>query len=154
MRKLFTAALTAAFALPAAIAMAAPPEDVVKARQGYYNLLGLEMGGLAAMAKGEVPYDAEAAKAHAANLQVMTTYSPAGLFAPGTSKADMPGKTRALPEIWENFPKVGEKGAAFREAVGELAAVAGDGLDALRPAVGKLGGTCKSCHDDFRATDF
>jgi cytochrome c556 len=154
MRKLLTAALTAAFVLPAGIALADPAEDVVNARLGYYRLLGLEMGGLAAMAKGEKPYDAEAAKGHAANLQALISYSPAGLFAPGTSNADMPGKTRALPAIWENFPKVGEKGAAFREAVGELAAVAGDGLEALQPAVGKLGGTCKSCHDDFRATDY
>lgn len=154
MRKLLTAGLAAALIVPASLSFAGGAEDVVNARLGYYRLLGLEMDGLAAMAKGDVEYSAEAAQGHAANIQTLTQYNLGGVFAPGTSNADLPGKTRALPAIWENFPKVGEKGAAFREAVAELNAVAGNGLDALRPAVGKLGGTCKACHDDFRAKDY
>ena len=154
MRKFMTAALATAMILPAGLAVAGGPEDIAKARIGYYRLLGLEMDGLAAMAKGEIDYDAEAAKGHAANLSVLTQFSPKGLFAPGTSNADLPGQTRALPVIWENMAAMGEKGAAFRSAVAELAAVAGDGREALGPAVGKLGGTCKACHDDFRAKDY
>jgi len=31
-----------------------------------------------------------------------------------------------------------------------VAAVAGDGLDALRSKIGGVGDSCKGCHDDFR----
>jgi len=73
---------------------------------------------------------------------------------PGTSNADLPGKTRALPAIWENLAAFQEKGMAYRDAVVALNTVAGTGAEALAPAVGKLGGTCKACHDDYRAKDF
>ena len=52
-----------------AVAMAADAEKVVEARQGYFSLVALEFGPLAAMAKGEMPYDAAAATAHAAATQ-------------------------------------------------------------------------------------
>ncbi|SIS55720.1 c-type cytochrome [Phaeovulum vinaykumarii] len=154
MKKSILAALAACtLALPLA-AQANEAENIAAARQGYYKLMGLDMGALAAMAKGDVEYNAEAAKLHAANLVALTGYSPKGLYAPGTSNADIPGKTRALPAIWEDMAGVSAKGKAYHEALMELAAVAGDGRAALAPAVGKLGGTCKSCHDDYRAKDF
>lgn len=59
MRRVLLATLMAA--LPAA-AMAADAEHVVEARKGYFSLVALEFGPLAAMAKGEMPYDAAAAK--------------------------------------------------------------------------------------------
>ncbi len=151
MRKLLLSLLVAA---TPAVALAQSPEDVAGARIGFYRLLGFEMHDLAAMAKGETPYDAAAAAAHAKDLETLTHYGMADLFAPGTSNADLPGKTRALPAIWADMASVQEKGKAFVVAVQELNAAAGNGLDALRPAVGKLGGACKSCHDDFRAKDF
>ncbi|WP_414833053.1 c-type cytochrome [Afifella sp. YEN Y35] len=136
------------------LALAQSPQDVADARIGYFRLLGLEMHDLAAMAKGEKDYDAEAAKTHAANLEALTHYSMAGLLAPGTSNEDLPGKTRALPAIWDDMDGMHAKAEAYVAAVQNLNTVAGEGLDQLRPAVGKLGGACKSCHDDFRAKDF
>ena len=112
------------------------------------------MHGLAAMAKGEVDYNADAAAAHAKDLKTLTGYTISDLFAPGTSNADLPGKTRAKPAIWEDMPGFQEKAKAFVAAVDNLNENAGNGLDALRPAVGKLGAACKGCHDDFRAKDF
>ncbi|MBB4305005.1 cytochrome c556 [Rhodobium orientis] len=140
--------------LPAAVAFAQSAEDTAKARMAYFELLGFEMHGLAAMAKGEVDYDADVAMAHAKDLKALTGYTISDLFAPGTSNADLPGKTRAQPAIWENMDSFQEKGKALFVAVDELNAAAGNGLDALRPAVGKLGAACKGCHDDFRAKDF
>ena len=96
----------------------------------------------------------ETAKAHAADMVTLTTLHVGDFYAPGTSKDDLPGATRALPVIWEDMGAFQEKGQAFGAALMELNAAAGEGLDALRPAVGKVGGTCKACHDDFRAKDF
>lgn len=151
MRKTLVSALLLTLPLGA---YAADPEEVVEARQGYYSLLGLEMHSLVAMAKGEIDYDAEKAKGHAADMLTLTKYDASGLYAPGTSKADMPGKTRALPAMWEDMAGVQEKGKAFVAAVNDLNEAAGQGRGQLAKAVQDLGSTCKGCHDEYRAEDF
>lgn len=148
-----TILIALACALPV-VAHAAEPEEVAAARIGYFKLVGLEMGGLSAMAQGKAPYDATRAKALAADLRVLGSYSHDDLLMPGTSNADLPGKTRALPAIWQNLEDYQAKGVAFFEAVAAVNEAAGNGAEALAPAVGKLGGTCKACHDDYRAKDF
>lgn len=152
MRKLLLA--TVAAALPATAVFAQSPGDLVEARQGFFALMGLNVGPLAAMAKGEAEYDADMAMMYAENLAALSAYNPTNLFAPGTSNADMPGETRALPAIWENPEDLGAKYAAFVDATAELVAVAADGRAALGPALGKVGASCSACHDDYRAKDF
>ncbi|QRZ14379.1 cytochrome c (plasmid) [Paracoccus methylovorus] len=151
MHKMILAAL--ALTLPA-LAHAAEPEDVAAARIGFYKLVGLEMGALGAMAQGEAPYDADRAKALAADLKVLSEYQHDDLLMPGTSNTELAGKTRALPAIWAQPDDYRAKGMAFGEAVAALNEVAGDGHKAMAPAVGKVGATCKACHDDYRAKDF
>ncbi|MGP3697563.1 c-type cytochrome [Rhodobacter sp. NSM] len=146
MRRVLLSALVAA--LPA-VAMAADAEHVVEARKGFFSLLAIEFGPLAAMAKGEMPYDADAAKAHAADLVALTKYNPSDLYAPGTSADDVKG-TAAKAEIWKDMDAYQSKGMAFFEAVAALEPAAGAGQKELAAAVGKVGGTCKSCHDDYR----
>ena len=48
------------------------------------------------------------------------------------------------------YPEIAEKGKAYAKAVNAVAAVAGNGLDALKPAVSELGDSCKGCHDELR----
>lgn len=144
------AILAAALALPTAVLAADPVEDTIAARQGYYKLLGANMGTLAGMAQGKIEYDAEAAQVAADNIVTLTTYNLAPLFPAGTSSDDSLS-TRALPKIWEDFAGVGEKGAALGEAALAMQAAAGQGADALGGALGPLGGACKACHDTYRA---
>jgi cytochrome c556 len=151
MRNLLLAAAIAA--LPGA-ALAQSPSDMVDLRQGFFNLLGANVGPLAAMAKGEVAYDAERAATHAANLAALGAYNPVGLFPAGTSNADLPGETRALPAIWENVPDVGAKWGAYAAAADALAAAAGNGQAELGAALGAVGGSCQDCHKAYRAEDF
>ncbi|MCJ1900922.1 MULTISPECIES: cytochrome c [Paracoccus] len=151
MHKIFLAA--AVLALPA-MAQASEPGDIAAARIGYFSLVNLEMGGLAAMAQGKAPYDAERARALAGDLKLLSEYLHDDLLMPGTSNADLAGKTRALPAIWEQTEDYRAKGMAFREAVATLHGVAGEGQEALAPAVGQVGATCKACHDSYRAKDF
>ncbi|WP_424940903.1 c-type cytochrome [Aliiroseovarius sp. S253] len=147
MRKII---LAAALAIPTAALAADPVEDTIKARQGFYKLLGANMGVLAGMAKGEIDYDSAAAQTAADNMGTLTMYNVGHLYMPGTSNADS-DKTRALPKIWEDFPGVQEKGGAFVDAVKAMQAVAGAGKDQMAAALGPLGGTCKACHDNYRA---
>ncbi|TCO72484.1 c-type cytochrome [Rhodovulum euryhalinum] len=146
--------LTAALATLPAAAMAADLEGVVDARRGFYSLLGANMDALVSMVKGDTDYDGAAAQSHADNLKLLTSYNMGHLYAPGTSNADMPGKTRALPAIWEDMAGVQEKGMAYVQAVEALNSVAGLDKAELGKAVQQLGGTCKGCHDDYRAKDF
>lgn len=151
MRKVLLTALLVA--LPAASFAADPKEEIVKARQGYYHLLGANMGALVAMAKGEVAYDGAAAQSHADNMLTLTKYNIGHLYMPGTSSEDMPGKSEALPKIWEDMAGVQEKGMAYVKAVEELNAAAGLDQAELGKAVQAVGGACKGCHDDYRAKD-
>ncbi|SDR47652.1 cytochrome c [Pseudovibrio sp. Tun.PSC04-5.I4] len=153
MRKLLITALVAMTAT-SAFAEGVKKEDVVDARRAYYTLLGYDMGTLAAMAKGNVDYNADTAKAAAANMMTVANYNAAGLYVPGTSNADLPGKTRALPVIWEDMPGMQAKGKDFYQALVALNEAAGGGRPALGKAVMKLGGTCKACHSHYRAKDF
>jgi cytochrome c556 len=129
-------------------------EKVVEARRAYFKLMGANMGPLGAMAKGNIEYNAETAQLHAGNLAAIASYNPTPHFAAGTSNADMPGKTRLLPAAFSDTPGLLSKLKDFQTAVAALQDAAGGGREALGPAVGKVGGTCKGCHDDFRAKDF
>lgn len=127
-----------------------PNLQLIKARQGDMELRTYSVMPLFGMAKGEIPYDAEQAVKLVNNLKLLLQLDVGGAWAQGTGNDKYPGKTHALPEIWSTYPKVAEAGKAYGAAVEELAAVAGDGLDALRSKIGGVGDSCKGCHDDFR----
>ncbi len=150
-----TLTLIAAMAttLPA-IAMADALDDAIEARQGYYQVVKHNAGLLFGMAKGAVDYDAATATAHAENLKTLAMMNTGSMWPAGSDKAAKPGKTRALPVIWETFPAILEKQTAFVTASTTLAENAGGGLDALRANIGALGASCKGCHDTYRAKDF
>ena len=143
--------LAAVLGLPA-LALAQDAEDAVEARHGFMTMLGINMGQLAGMAKGEIAYDEAAASLAASNIVALTQYDAPALFVEGTSSEDM-RDSEALPAIWENPDDFRAKFAALREAAaGSPEAVKG-GQGNLGPAVQKLGGACKSCHDDYRKND-
>ncbi len=127
-----------------------PNLEIIKARQSIMQLRIFNAGPLFAMAKGKIDYNAELASTLSNNLLLMTKMNNGRAWAKGTDNVAYKGKTAALPEIWSTYPKVAEKGKAYVKAVTELAAVAGNGVDALRSKVGPLGKSCKGCHDDFR----
>ncbi len=129
-------------------------EGAIKARQGYMQLAEFTVGPLFGIAKGEMPYDAEQAKAIAANLQALTKYNGSGAWIPGTSKTDMPGKTRAKTAIWEDGSKFGPTFGEYVANVNNLVAQAGEGQEALAAAVSEVGKSCGACHKAFRAKEF
>lgn len=62
------------------------------------------------------------------------------------------GKTGAKPEIWRKPADFTAKTRDFQAAAKALhqAAVRGD-MAAVKASYGKLGGTCKACHDPYRS---
>ena len=125
--------------------------ETIEARQAYFKSLGGSMKAMVGVAKA---YDATAAKAEAAKLETILAIDVAPFFAPGTSDAEFPGKTEAKASIWSNMDDFGAKGKAMHVAGAEVIVAANSGdAAAFGAALQKLGGTCKACHDDYRAED-
>ena len=126
----------------------AAADDQIKARQAEMKANGKAMGALAAIMKGEAPYDAAVVKA---SLDTMAS----GEAAAGEAKAwDASSKdgatveTWAKPEIWAEGSDVGVKYQAWVDARTALAATTDEaGFKAAFPALGK---SCQGCHEEFR----
>ena len=134
-----------------ALAAGDPNEKAIEARKAVMKLQSWYAGPLFGMAKGDLEYDADMARAGAAALNTMATIKGDLMWPPGTDSGAYAGKTRALPELWSTWPEAGNKAQALSDATAALSEVAGDGLDALRSKIGAVGKACKGCHDDFRA---
>ncbi len=153
MKSLFVACLVAAAgstALPAA-AQFQKPEDAIKYRQSVMTVMANHFGRIGAMAQGRVPFDAKVA---ADNAPIVATMSqlPWAAFGEGTDKGR---PTRAKPEIWSQNAKFKDFAQKLQAEVGKLDAAAKSGsFDAVKAAVGSVGGACKSCHDDFQAEKY
>lgn len=160
MNKLNGTKVAVSLLIAAAIAVASmavfaadgPHDKAIKARQAMFQTMSFNIGILAGMAKEKVPYDAEVASEAAGNIDAAANLGQSQMWPPGSdSETEGNATNRALPAIWENFPDVGEKGQALTTASAAMVAAAGDGLGSLQGAMGDLGGSCKGCHDDYRA---
>lgn len=146
------AALTACLAPTFVSADAA--DDAIDARRGYYQVVKHNAGMLFGMAKGGIAYDAAQAQTFADNLKMLADMNTGSMWPEGSDNVSKPGKTRALPVAWATYPAILEKQEAFKTASANLAANAGNGLDALTGNIQALGASCKGCHDTYRAKDF
>lgn len=130
-----------------------PYEKEIKARQAFMQVYAYNLGLLGAMAKEKSPYDAKIAMAAANNLLAASKMDNSTMWPKG-SDAESEGLnkklTRAKPDIWTTYPKVKEKGEALQKALSEMAAVAGNGLAAVKANMGAVGKGCKGCHKPFR----
>lgn len=144
-------AVTLPLLLPiAAAAQDRAVEDAVKGRQGYFTMLGINMGTLAGMANGSIAYDEATARTAGANIEALTGYDLPSLFVEGSSNGDV-STTKAQPNIWSDNAGFTEDFAALREAAAGLPDRLAGGQGSVGPALGALGATCKACHDDYRA---
>lgn len=141
------AAATLGLSAPAA-AQFAKAEDAIKYRQSALFVLGQHFGRLGAMANGRIPFDAKAAQENADVVAHMAQLPWAG-FGAGTDKG---APTKARPEVWSEQAKFKEHADKLQAETVKLAAAAKTGsLDNLKAAFGATAGSCKACHDDFRA---
>lgn len=134
------------FAAPAA-AQFQKPEDAVKYRQSALTVMANSFGRIGAMVNGRVPFDAKVAQDSAHVVATLSTLPWAG-FSPNTEAL----KSRAKPEIWKDAAKFKDSSDKFVVEVAKLEAAAKTGnLDTIKAAFGAVGGSCKACHDAFRA---
>jgi cytochrome c556 len=146
------ASLAAALALAPAATLAQDFENQVAARQGQFKIMALNLGMLGGMARGTVEYDADTAAIAAANLVAVSQLDQSFHWPEGSDNI-MLDTTRAQPSIWEDFDDFASKWGDYRTQAAALAEVAATGQEALGPAVGALGGTCKACHEAHRGPE-
>ena len=141
--KVLIPALALTLAAPA-MAQFAKPEDAIKYRQSAFALMGAHMGRLAAVVKGEVPYNKEDVVRNAAIISTLSSM-PWQAFGPGTEGG------KAEPAIWKESAKFKSAADKMQAAVAELNTATQSGNpENLKKALGATGQTCKACHDDFR----
>jgi len=120
--------------------------DPTATRKAVMKNNGAAMGALVKMAKGEAPFEA-----NAANLAVRVLYNGSigytGLFPAGTETG---GDTEASPKIWEDMAGFEAKSEALSAATAAVIATPITDLDGVKAALGAIGKTCQGCHETYR----
>ncbi|MFN2328768.1 MAG: cytochrome c [Chromatocurvus sp.] len=142
---------TAIAAAPAVLAHSVKDEPLQSYRQSIFAIIAANFGPIAAMVKGDIPWDQEAMEGYADDLEDIVDLDLIRGFAPGSEK----GTTRAKPEIWDNMDDFESKLGDLRDAAEALEeAVDGGDRKAIASAVRDTGGTCKACHDEYQAKNY
>ncbi|NEW87444.1 MULTISPECIES: c-type cytochrome [Rhodopseudomonas] len=120
--------------------------DVIAQRKAMLKQMGDSTKPIAAMMKGEAKFDQAVVQKSLASIADDAKKLPA-LF-PADSKTG--GDTAALPKIWDDKAKFDD---LFAKLAAAATAAQGSVKDeaSLKASMGSVFGTCKSCHDDFRA---
>ena len=127
------------------------PEDAIKFRQSGYGFMAWNMARIKANVEGDKFNKEEVIKAANA-IQAIANSGMGALYLPGTDKGKGWEETRAKSNIWTDKEKMGKVATDFVREANEMAKVAtGGDAAAVGNQLGKLSGTCKGCHDDFKA---
>jgi cytochrome c556 len=136
-------------------AMSGPIEEQIRFRQSAYSFLGWNTAKIKAQAvdhpetfnKDQVIAAANAIAA-AANSGVLSLYGE------GTDKGTGWKPTRLKAEYFEKKDEVKEIDETLIKEANELQKIAATGdVDAIKAQFGKVGATCKSCHDLVRVRE-
>lgn len=148
--------LALAFAgIAAASVQAAGTEDLIKYRQSGYAFMAWNMGKIKSQViDNPASFNKEQVIAAANAIAAIANSGMGALYAPGTETGTGWKPTRANADLFKKPEEVKKAAIAFNKEANELAKVAAGGnIDAIRAQFGKVGETCKGCHDDFRTKD-
>jgi cytochrome c556 len=114
----------------------------VKIRMESMKTMGKSMKTLASMEKGDVMFDAELAEE--ARLFLLKEAKEIEENFKNNPESNI---SEASPDIWSNWDDFLEKGKQL-EIVAKQ--VKFNSIDDVRQGLGKLGGACKACHQDYK----
>ncbi|HVL01244.1 MAG TPA: cytochrome c [Dongiaceae bacterium] len=131
----------------------AKPEDIIKARQAAYSYLAWNAGKIKAQVESADAINKEEVVRSANAIQAVANSGLGALYVKGTEKGVGFHESKLKPEAFDPAfaDKLSEAGRNFNKEANALAqvAVVGD-KSAIKAQFGKLGETCKGCHDNFR----
>lgn len=137
-------------------AFAGQAEDQqVKFRQSAYSFAAWNCAKIKSqVVEHPETYNKEQVIAAANSVAAVANSGLGALYGPGTDQATGWKKSRLKPEFFSKQDDAKKDAQAFNKEANELARVAALGdVGAIKNQFGKLGETCKSCHDDFRIKD-
>ncbi|MDP2561082.1 cytochrome c [Psychrobium sp. 1_MG-2023] len=148
-------AIACAIALVATSSFAAQPakseKHAAKAtewRKDVFQLIYSNMGPMGAMAKGKIPLDKAVVEKNAMRINQLS-YMIGDYFKVDTRKFDV--NTETLDKVWESPAQFDKKITALTLASANLQKVVQTGNEgAIKKAIGGIGKSCGSCHDDFK----
>jgi len=131
------------------LAQADPMKDAIKYRKSAMTVTKYNFGMMADMVKGKIPFDKKKFAKMAETVHYMSTLVP-DEFPKGSDA--LAGTTDAKDAVWSEPKKFQEHIAKFQKTSETLAKAAqtASGKSDIVAAFKDVGGSCKSCHDDFK----
>ena len=127
------------------------PDDRIKTRQAAFTVIAANVGKIKTNLDGE--YKKQDVLDAATVIQSLAHTNVASWFPAGTNTGNGFHETQ-VKGAWfeaENAKKAADASNKFKDEADQLAIVAALGdKDAVQAQFGKLRGTCKGCHDNFR----
>jgi cytochrome c556 len=123
-------------------------QDAAKDAQAVMKANGKNAGALAAIVKGEKPYDQATVNAAFAQFEETAKKLPT-LFPASLKGVKLEGDYTTSPKIWEDKAGFDEHIASFAKTVSEAKSNIKD-LDTLKANFAVLGKQCGGCHETFR----
>jgi cytochrome c556 len=142
--------LVFALLLATGAAHAQEPEHAatIQYRQGIYKAMRWNWAPLAQMVQGKRPFDRAEFVKRATRVSFLSHQLLEG-YPPGSHDGAV---TDALPAIWENFADFTAKLDDLKREAKALRLVAESGDEAaIKQQFMATAGTCKACHDEYRA---
>jgi cytochrome c556 len=124
-------------------------EDQIRWRQSAYQTMAWSMGRIKANVEGSFNKDQVVQAANV--IQAIANSGMGALYPTGTDHGKGWHDTHVKPEFFKEGDKVKELAMAYNKEANEMAKVAAGGdAAAIKAQFGKLGESCKACHDKFR----
>ena len=125
------------------------PEYAVKWRQAGYSFMSWNMSRIRGNLEGTFNKD-EVQKA-ANTIKAIANSGMVTLYLPGTDGNNSLYQSHARPDIWTDREKFTKAAAVLIKEADELAIIAEKGdTSAIQDQLGRVGGACKACHEDFK----
>lgn len=133
-------------------ALAGPIEEQIRFRQSAYSYLSWNTAKIKAQAADHPEtFNKDQVIAAANAIAAVANSGLNELYGPGTDQGTGWKPSRLKPEFFEKQDEVKEIDASFIKEANELQKVATTGeVEAVKAQFGKVGATCKSCHDLIR----
>jgi cytochrome c556 len=125
----------------------ANPGEAIRYRKAVMTIIGKHFGNLAAVVKGQKPYDKNDVERNAVVIRTVSDLSWEAVMEPGSEKGDTTLKASAMQEK-EKFMGIARQ---FEKAVQKLADAAENGnLKDVKAQFGEVAKSCKACHSKYR----
>jgi cytochrome c556 len=130
------------------VGVVAAQQDQVKTTQTVMKGNGKNAGALAAMVKGEKPYDQATVDAALAQFEDTVKKFPT-LFPDSIKGMKAEGDYSSSPKVWEDRAGFDEHIASFAKVVTDAKGKITD-LDTLKAVLPTIGKQCGGCHETYR----